>query len=83
MSQREPWTKGAATRQTIVRPPFRSSKPSPHRPAPPSDVVRSSAVFHSLDTLNDAIVALMDSNGTITVVRVKDRITYPLDSGYR
>ena len=47
------------------------------------DVVRSSAVFHSLIGLNGSIMALLNPGGDIQVVRIKDRINNPLDSGYR
>ena len=46
-------------------------------------MIRSSAVFHSLPQINAAVMALMDPNGDVQVVRIKDRISYPLDSGYR
>ena len=47
------------------------------------DIVRSSAVFHSLVELNSAVEALMKSDSGVCVVRVKDRINNFLDSGYR
>mmetsp|Transcript_11962 Transcript_11962/g.21192 ORF Transcript_11962/g.21192 Transcript_11962/m.21192 type:complete len:436 (-) Transcript_11962:48-1355(-) len=47
------------------------------------DVVRSSAVFHSLHELNNAVEALADLGGEIRVVRVKDRLNKPQGSGYR
>ena len=46
-------------------------------------MIRSSAVFHSLPQINAAVMALMNPNGDVQVVRIKDRISYPLDSGYR
>ena len=46
------------------------------------DIIRSSAVFHSFDDLSRAIVAL-NTPGAVQVVRLKDRITTPLPSGYR
>ena len=47
------------------------------------DVIRASAVFHSLEDLNNAIVSLMNPGCEITVVRFKDRVTQGLVSGYR
>ena len=44
--------------------------------------MRSSAVFHSFDNLSRAIAALNEP-GVVQVVRIKDRITTPLASGYR
>jgi len=46
------------------------------------DIIRSSAVFHSFDDLSRAIVAL-NKPGVVQVVRLKDRVTTPLPSGYR
>ena len=41
-------------------------------------------MFHSLRELNAAVQALLNPDGAgIQVVRVKDRINEPLDSGYR
>ena len=47
------------------------------------DIVRSSAVFHSLMDFNMAVVALQQPGGKVRVVRSKDRVTKPLSSGYR
>ena len=47
--------------------------------------IRPLPVFHSLLELNAAIVCLinMDDNVPIRVIRVKDRVSEPLESGYR
>jgi hypothetical protein len=47
------------------------------------DVVRASAVFHSFEDLNNALMALTKRGCEITVVRFKDRVTRGLASGYR
>ena len=63
----------------------RTNLPNPPSTSRPrlSDVIRSSAVFHSLPQINAAVMALIDPNGDVQVVRIKDRVSYPLDSGYR
>ena len=48
------------------------------------DIVRSSAVFHSLVDYNRALEALRaPADGVVTIVRSKDRVFNPLPSGYR
>ena len=47
------------------------------------DVVRASAVFHSLEDLNNVLMALTKPGCKITVLRFKDRVTRGLASGYR
>jgi len=47
------------------------------------DIVRASAVFHTLVDFNRAVLALQASGGVATIVRSKDRVFKPLDSGYR
>ena len=46
------------------------------------DVVRASAVFHSIKRFARGVRALREST-EIEIMRVKDRVTEPLPSGYR
>ena len=62
---------------------IRVSDPYITNPSKVVDVVRSSAVFHSLLELNSAIEAFVGLGGEIRVVRVKDRFSKPQGSGYR
>ena len=46
------------------------------------DVVRSSAVFHSIKRFAKGVRAIRQDD-RIEILRVKDRVTEPLPSGYR
>ena len=47
------------------------------------DIVRASAVFHTLVDLHNALLALKAPGGKVKIVRSKDRVFKPLSSGYR
>ena len=48
------------------------------------DTVRASGIMRSIDDFASAVEALLaDDPDSPTVVRTKDRVTIPLDSGYR
>ena len=47
------------------------------------DGVRASAIFHSLEALDRAVRSLLEEGCLIIVIRLKERFTQPLGSGYR
>ena len=61
---------------------YNNSSPPP-APTTQLDVIRASAIFSSIASFHGAVVALMSDVSEVTVLRVKDRVTKPLTSGYR
>lgn len=46
------------------------------------DIIRGSAIFHSFAKFTRGVEAIRQ-DGRIEVLRLKDRVTTPLDNGYR